>query len=73
MSVSPSLLRKKTLITFDIDGTLCKSDPKQSATANAMHTKAFSHAFQKVFGLDASIDEIQHHGSTDQLILLKGG
>jgi hypothetical protein len=65
-------LRSKTLVTFDIDGTLCVSDPKQSASANAMHTKAFSHAFREIYGIDASIDEVSHHGSTDQLILLKG-
>jgi hypothetical protein len=69
-SVPP--LRPKTLVTFDIDGTICVSDPKQSASANAMHTKAFSHAFREVYGIDASIDEVPHHGSTDQLILLKG-
>jgi FMN phosphatase YigB (HAD superfamily) len=72
MSTSSLPLRPKTLITFDIDGTLCKSDAKNSALANAMHTKAFSHAFKEVFGIDASIDEVSHHGSTDQLILLKG-
>ena len=69
-SVTP--LRTKTLVTFDIDGTICVSDPKQSALANAMHTKAFSHAFREIYGIDASIDEVSHHGSTDQLILLKG-
>ncbi len=64
--------RPKTLVTFDIDGTICVSDPKKSASANAMHTKAFSHAFREIYGIDASIDEVPHHGSTDQLILLKG-
>jgi hypothetical protein len=73
MSSSISLLRPKTLVTFDIDGTICVSDPKKSASANAMHTKAFSHAFREIYGIDASIDEVSHHGSTDQLILLKGG
>ena len=72
MSGAALPLRPKKLITFDIDGTLCKSDARNSAVANAMHTKAFSHAFREVFGIDASIDEIPHHGSTDQLILLKG-
>jgi hypothetical protein len=72
MSSSVLPLRPKTLVTFDIDGTICVSDPKLSALANAMHTKAFSHAFREVYGIDASIDEVSHHGSTDQLILLKG-
>jgi hypothetical protein len=72
LSSSVPPLRPKILVTFDIDGTICVSDPKQSAAANAMHTKAFTHAFREIYGIDASIDEVSHHGSTDQLILLKG-
>eukprot|EP00959_Pyramimonas_sp_CCMP1952_P065458 1366570-Pyramimonas_sp.AAC.1 len=29
---------------------------------------AFSHGFKKIHGLDACIDEIPHHGSTDQVL-----
>ena len=41
-----------------------------SPKADLLHTRAFNHAFKSVFGVDASIDEIPHQGSTDQLILL---
>ncbi|CAE8588782.1 unnamed protein product [Polarella glacialis] len=56
------------LVTFDIDGTICRS---VGEGANFMHKAAFAHAFKEVFSLDASIDEVHHHGSTDGLILVK--
>ena len=59
---------RRTLITFDIDGTIVR---QAGPDANAMHTRAFAHAFNEVFGLDASIDEVKHAGSTDPLILCK--
>ena len=39
--------------------------------ANRLHKEAFTAAFKQVFNLDTSIDVIQHHGSTDPLILIK--
>ena len=66
-AIQVSGMTPKTLVTFDIDGTICRQKSKDSA----LHSRAFSHAFQAVFGIDASINEIQHHGSTDQLILVK--
>ncbi|KAJ1472920.1 hypothetical protein T484DRAFT_1838401, partial [Baffinella frigidus] len=59
---------RRTLVTFDIDGTIVR---QAGPGANAMHTLAFAHAFKEVFGLDAGIDEVKHAGSTDQLILCK--
>ena len=57
-----------TLVTFDIDGTLLKSVGTDS---NRMHKEAFTAALGDVCGLaEASIDEINHHGSTDSLILV---
>ena len=35
-----------------------------------MEQDAFAYAFKEVYGLEADIDEIAHHGSTDQLVLL---
>jgi hypothetical protein len=53
MSIEP------TLITFDIDGTICVQDETQiEIIPNAMHTRAFSFAFKEVFGIDASINEV---------------
>lgn len=61
------------VITFDIDGTICVSDKlTEGVVANAMHRGAFAHAFQAVCGFEgASIDEVEHHGMTDPLILIK--
>jgi len=56
----------KTLITFDVDGTLIKA---VGAHANKFHKDAFAHAFKIVHGLDTNIDVIAHHGSTDQLVI----
>jgi hypothetical protein len=36
------------------------------------HKDAFGFAFKKVFGIDASIDEIPHHGSTDKVHSIHG-
>ena len=57
---------KKTLLTFDVDGTLIKS---VGENANRFHKNAFSYGFQKIFGLDTTIDVVSHHGSTDKLII----
>ena len=56
----------KTLITFDVDGTLIKA---VGAHANKFHKDAFAHAFKIVHGLHTNIDVIAHHGSTDQLVI----
>jgi phosphoglycolate phosphatase-like HAD superfamily hydrolase len=45
------------LALFDIDGTLIES--------SKVHVHAFSRAFLKVYGVNASIDMIEHHGMTD--------
>ena len=61
--------KRKTVITFDIDGTICKQGGHGPGD-KMMHTLAFNHAYKKVFGVDANISEVKHAGSTDQLILL---
>jgi beta-phosphoglucomutase-like phosphatase (HAD superfamily) len=56
------------LVTFDVDGTLIHAVGPE---ANRLHKRAFSHAFKEVYGVSgASIDEIEHHGSTDLLVTL---
>lgn len=50
-----------------MDGTLITS---KGAGANKLHKRAFSAAFKDVFDIDTDIDIIQHHGSTDTLILV---
>lgn len=51
------------LALFDIDSTLIKS-------SNG-HKKAFSEAFKKVYNVDTNIDIINHHGMTDQQIIIE--
>ena len=57
-----------TLISFDVDGTLITSTGKD---ANRLHKQAFAHAWKAVFNAEWDIDTIQHHGSTDPLILVR--
>lgn len=40
------------------------------ASANRLHRRAFSHAMNDIFEVDTTIDVVEHHGSTDPLILL---
>jgi phosphoglycolate phosphatase-like HAD superfamily hydrolase len=56
----------KTLVTFDVDGTLIRANGED---ANKFHKDAFAHGFREVFGIETTIDVVQHHGSTDQLIV----
>jgi phosphoglycolate phosphatase-like HAD superfamily hydrolase len=51
------------LILFDIDRTLIFN--------SKAHHKAFSEAFKKVYGVDTSIEIINHHGMTDQQIIIE--
>jgi len=51
-----------TLILFDIDKTLVEG--------SAGHLLAFSDAFKNVYGIDTNIDIINHHGITDQQIII---
>jgi phosphoglycolate phosphatase-like HAD superfamily hydrolase len=53
----------KTLVLFDLDDTL--------VAAHDIHVRAFRDAFAKVYGVDASIDEIYHAGLTVQSIIEK--
>ena len=53
--------KKKTLISFDVDGTLIHS---VGPTANKLHKEAFSAAFKKCFDIDTTIDVVPHSGST---------
>lgn len=50
---------KKKIVLFDIDGTLLKGESK-------VHLEAFDYAFQHVWKLHASINEIDHAGKTDR-------
>lgn len=52
----------------DVDGTLIHSIGKE---ANRLHKECFTAGFKDVFGLDTNIDVVEHHGSTDPLIVLK--
>jgi phosphoglycolate phosphatase-like HAD superfamily hydrolase len=51
------------LATFDIDNTLVQS--------SAGHVESLILAIKDVYGLAASIDVINHHGMTDQEIIIK--
>ena len=51
------------LVLFDIDKTLIKSSKG--------HNAAFSNAFKIVFGIDTNIDIINHHGMTDQQVIIE--
>jgi len=51
------------LVLFDIDKTLI--------SGNRSHIAAFSEAFKRVYGLDADIAIINHHGMTDQQIIIE--
>lgn len=51
------------LILFDVDGTLIES--------SKVHSQAFSEAFVKVYGVDTTIDIIEHHGMTDPEIVFE--
>jgi hypothetical protein len=51
-----------------VDGTLIHSIGKE---ANKLHKECFTAGFKEVFGLDTNIDVVEHHGSTDPLIVLK--
>ena len=63
-------MRGRTLVTFDVDGTLVRSC---GLDANRLHLEAFQRAFTEVLGLPegAGIHEVEHHGGTDPLLLLK--
>lgn len=49
------------LALFDVDRTLLKG--------NAVHERAFTHAFKEVFDVDTSINIINHHGMTDLALI----
>jgi len=53
----------KGLILFDIDKTLIKS--------STGHSAAFSEGFKEVYDVDSTIDIINHHGMTDQQIIIE--
>ncbi|OVA20513.1 Lipase [Macleaya cordata] len=59
--------KKTVLVTFDIDGTLIHSTGPAS---NKLHRRAFSYAFLDVFGVEGTIDAIQHHGQTDPGVIV---
>jgi phosphoglycolate phosphatase len=52
------------LALFDIDKTLIKRSKNRS------HAAAFSKAFKEIYGIDTTIDIINHHGMTDQQIII---
>ncbi len=51
------------LILFDVDRTLVLS--------SKAHHKAFSEAFKKAYGVNATIEIINHHGMTEQQIIIE--
>src|SRR3989344_1293520 len=50
------------LVLFDIDGTLIN---------NTGHAVVFSQAFKQVYGVNADVNLINHHGMTDQQIIVE--
>ena len=52
-----------TIALFDIDNTLIR--------ARIGHVPAFSYAIKKVYGIETSIDIINHHGMTDKQIVVE--
>ena len=52
------------LVLFDIDNTLIKSSKVKDSIA-------FPEAFKKVYGVEASINDINAHGMTDQQIIIE--
>ena len=65
-AMSSSSRNDKTLLTFDVDGTLIRA---VGEGANKFHKDAFAVAIEAVHGLKTHIDVIKHHGSTDQLVV----
>lgn len=53
----------RRLVLFDIDGTLIEN--------SKAHLKAFSEALMTVYGVNATIDIINHHGMTDPEIIIE--
>ena len=51
------------LVSFDIDNTLVQS--------SAGHMESLILAIKDIYGLATSIDVINHHGMTDQEIIIK--
>lgn len=51
------------LALFDVDRTLVRG--------SSVHRIAFTEAFKNVYGVDADIDLINHHGMTDQQIIVE--
>lgn len=51
------------LALFDVDRTLIR--------VSKGHDTTFSVAFKIVYGIDAKIDEINHHGMTDQQVIIE--
>jgi phosphoglycolate phosphatase len=66
---APTTTPRKTIITFDVDGTLVRS---VGPDANKLHKEAFAQGLA-VLGIEdpQGIDVIEHHGSTDGLILVR--
>lgn len=57
-------MRINKLVLFDIDKTLIEG-------SRVKDNVAYPKAFKKVYGIDTSIDIINHHGMTDQLIIIE--
>jgi phosphoglycolate phosphatase-like HAD superfamily hydrolase len=56
-------MKVNKLVLFDIDKTLIEGSKSQRI--------AFSEAFKKVYGVDTTIDVINHEGTTDQQIIIE--
>ena len=57
------MFQMKRLASFDIDNTLIKSSPG--------HMSALLAAVKDIYGIEARADVINHHGMTDQEIIIK--
>jgi len=51
------------LVLFDVDRTLVKFAES--------HKNSFSNVFKKVYGVDTTIDVVDHHGMTDQQVIIE--
>ncbi len=60
-------MTQKTVLLFDVDGTLTLPD----SGISGVHLKAFDHGFRKVYGIDASIHEIRFGGKTDRQCIVE--
>lgn len=67
--------RANVLVTFDVDGTILGSQKHKLGTS--AHKQAINYAVKEIYGIDVTVDGVEHAGSTDREIVrrmcVKGG